>query len=1571
MKKRIAGLLLCLLVPFLAGCPDYSVGKKQEPKPNPGNNKTLVRFSNANDFSVDVYSDYARQTKIATVSAQGQSDSKEVTPNNNGDSFFPTYQILIDSVSIPYEGEVIIVGLNKGKTNTVPIPLLRDFGEAELNKPLSNDVYLKIQNDSDSSLSLSRGSSEISPVGSNSAILNSRTTGLYRISSGLVSNYSLRRNTTYPVAFPEGLTEFVSGYFYSLRYEGGSLILVAEKPLTLTEALGVYTVSFNSNGGSDVPSQTVKKGEEGRATRPDNPTRTGYYFGGWCRDPGFSMDNYDFGELVTGSFTLYARWSPISYLVAYDPNGGIGTIGYSEHDYDRPDNLQRNTFTHSRTSFTFAGLAESPDGPVVYTDGQSVINLTSVGSDPRIVITLYAVWAGHPYTVTYNANSGDGSMEDSNFVYGIQQDLRLNTFTRAGYGFVGWATSPTGTAVYTDGESVRYLTEGPTITLYAVWAHTYTVVYDAGSGSGFMEDSVLTYSISQNLRINNFTNPGYGFIGWARFPGGTVVAFTDGQAVLNLAGEGETITLYAVWALTYTVIYDANGGNGYMENSNFAYGVEQNLRVNAFTRTGYNFKGWATSPSGTVSYWGTILYTEGSNTVTLYAVWEGISYIVAYNANGGSGTMLPSNFTYGVEQNLRENTFTRIGYAFAGWATSTTGTPVYTDEQAVINLRSTSGDFILYAVWSYNFYTVAYSANGGSGTMASSTFITGQSQNLRPNTFTRTSYTFAGWATTPAGAPVYTDRQSVSNLVTAGATITLYAVWAGVSYTVAYNANGGGGSMDPSGFTYGVAQNLRENTFTKTGHVFIGWGTAQNAITPVYTDRQSVSNLSGTAGATVTLYAVWSNQLTVYYNANSGNGSMESSAFTFGVEQNLRTNSFTRTGYTFAGWATSSTGSAVYTNGLSVSFSPSVGVTTTLYAVWIINTYTVVYDSNNGSGNMDPSGFTYGVSQNLQENTFTRAGYAFSGWATSPAGGVAYNDRQSVSNLTAQPNYTVTLYAVWIYTYRVVYNANGGTGYMEPTSFTGSESKNLSANTFTRANHVFTGWAQTANGPVIFNDRQNVGNLTTNAGTDFNLHAVWVHTYTVSYNANGGSGTMSPSNFTYGVEQNLRENTFTNTGHTFTGWATSPNGTRAYTNGQPVNNLTTIPGDPVQLYAVWVANTYTVSYNANNGGGDMSPTNFTYGVWQSLRPNAFARTGYIFSGWATSQAGSVVYNNEQSVSNLTATPNGSVTLYAVWTPITYTVVYNPNGGEGYMDPSPFTYDASQFLRGIAFSRTNYSFRGWALTENGAVAYTNGQSVNNLTTNAGATVTLYAVWAPVYTVIFGINGGTGGSMPGTTFIYGVPQNLPLNAYTRPGYVFLGWALTSTGLVAYTDGQSVSDLSDVPGAMVTLYARWGTRVTTTENFESGGTDWTLVNGTQTNKWYVGTGTANGGTRSCYISNNSSANSYTLTTTSTVHFYRDFANIESISFDIKVQGQAGYDYVNVYLVDTTVTPVAGTLLSNPLATYSMLGTTWQQRTINIPSTTTGTKRLVFTWVNNNSTGTQPPAAIDNISVVTTSIQ
>jgi hypothetical protein len=161
--------------------------------------------------------------------------------------------------------------------------------------------------------------------------------------------------------------------------------------------------------------------------------------------------------------------------------------------------------------------------------------------------------------------------------------------------------------------------------------------------------------------------------------------------------------------------------------------------------------------------------------------------------------------------------------------------------------------------------------------------------------------------------------------------------------------------------------------------------------------------------------------------------------------------------------------------------------------------------------------------------------------------------------------------------------------------------------------------------------------------------------------------------------------------------------------------------------------------------------------------------------------------------------------------------------------------------------------------------------------------------------------------------------------------------------------------------------------TDDFETGNLNkWITVNGSQTNKWHAGTATNNGGSNASYISNNSGiANAYTTTSTSIVHFYRDITFPASgsyrLKFDWKGNGESSFDDLRVFFIDVTTTPIAGTSLSSgQIGSNYVSQSSWQSVDLAFPSGYLGTtKRLVFSWRNDDSAGSQPPSAIDNISV------
>lgn len=165
-------------------------------------------------------------------------------------------------------------------------------------------------------------------------------------------------------------------------------------------------------------------------------------------------------------------------------------------------------------------------------------------------------------------------------------------------------------------------------------------------------------------------------------------------------------------------------------------------------------------------------------------------------------------------------------------------------------------------------YTVTFNSNYGTNSTYSQEFTCDVAQNLTANSFSRTGYTFAGWNTQADGSGYsYTDEKPVSNLAANGETIPLYAQWTANKYTVKFNANGGTGTMNDQGFTYGTAQNLTPNAFEKYGYNFAGWAKTSNG-SVAYTDGQSVSNLTSTNNATVNLYAKWTEKALTNYRTS-------------------------------------------------------------------------------------------------------------------------------------------------------------------------------------------------------------------------------------------------------------------------------------------------------------------------------------------------------------------------------------------------------------------------------------------------------------------------------------------------------------------------------------------------------------------------------------------------------------------------------------------------------------------------------------------------------------------------------
>ncbi len=778
------------------------------------------------------------------------------------------------------------------------------------------------------------------------------------------------------------------------------------------------------------------------------------------------------------------------------------------------------------------------------------------------------------------------------------------------------------------------------------------------------------------------------------------------------------------------------------------------------------------------------------------------SFIVRFHGNGAtSGSMERQKIQRDTNTALRVNTYVKEGFYFTGWNANAAGTGTSYADGASVRDIATGGDTItLYAQWAANPYTIRFDPNGGSGSMAAMNATYGEQIKLKANTFTRDGYHFTGWNTKMAGNGTgYTDEQTVFNLITEkNGSVTLYAQWEVDYCTIRYNANGGTGRMTDDGLPDDHPFTLKPNIFTRSGYHFSHWNTAADGSGDIYSDGETMQGLAELQGIIVTLYAQWDpNNYVVRYSANGGSGTMEDSNAVYGEEVTLRANTFTQKGYHFTGWNTRSSGNGrTYADQAQVQNLVSAqDGSITLYAQWAVNTYTVLYSANGGSGSMSATNATYGVSFQLRANTFTRARYHFDGWNTQADGqGTAYADKAAVSDLIDSHNGTVTLYAQWVgNTYTIRYFANGGKGTMADTTAVYGQRVKLRKNTFTRDGYHFVGWNRQPDGQgTSYEDEEGVLDLSPTQDVLTSLYAKWKgNTYTITFDPSEGITDVDSKEVVYGYggKYGALPNA-SRAGYIFQGWYTAPSGGSQITEQSTI----TITSDHT-LYARWKAATYTVRFNSL-GGSSARQITVTYAGKYGTLPVS-TRTGYDFAGWYTAETG-----GSEVTKDTVVTTAAAHTLYARWNAHAYQIVYDGNGGTGSVEQQDAVYGTEIALAANGYEKTGYHFVGWNTQANGkGTAYAAGTGVTGLVATDGGSITLYAQWAAnTYRVTLDARGGelTDNTLDVTydATYAGLPAEV-----SREGYTFTGWYTAAEDGDAVTAATAMTTASDH-----TLYAHW---------------------------------------------------------------------------------------------------------------------------------------------------------------------
>ena len=544
-----------------------------------------------------------------------------------------------------------------------------------------------------------------------------------------------------------------------------------------------YNLSYDRNGGSGtLPASTNNVVYTNSLVMADNTlSRTGYTWSGWTNDLATTV--WTGGETVTGeslglksnvdgsNIVMRADWTPNTYRVTLDADGGIVSPASVDVTYDAPWPLLQ---TPTKDGYYFDGwfndkactIATPTDSTVSITNDTTIYakwtrRLVATFFDPKdsrretvdvrygekpvppftpyhksyifrewipaldaiVRDTVFtAQFIGAQYFITYHSNFGaTEETVDIDYVYGTAKAAPDGAieFPRTGYAFLGWATNAASSEVrFRAGDDIdTFSDEGDA--LYAVWAPVECVIhFDANGGIGEMSDAAARYDEVYTIPDCDFTKPGVAFLGWATNATGGVV-FKPGDSIANVTSKpGTAFTLYAVWAETKYIAFDGNGANDLNAMAKDTMTLERNetkaLVANKFEKTGYTFGGWATNMVAATNFVATYadraavacedLWMPIGETNVLYAVWKANTYTVVFKPNGAGGELKYQQFVYDQPQML-DTEMLKTYYtqpSFMGWATNLTADVVYSKgvDNILINLTAeANGIFELYAVW--------------------------------------------------------------------------------------------------------------------------------------------------------------------------------------------------------------------------------------------------------------------------------------------------------------------------------------------------------------------------------------------------------------------------------------------------------------------------------------------------------------------------------------------------------------------------------------------------------------------------------------------------------------------------------------------------------------------------------------------------------------------------------------------------------------------------------------------------------------------------------------------------------
>lgn len=409
-----------------------------------------------------------------------------------------------------------------------------------------------------------------------------------------------------------------------------------------------YTLTFNANGGVGGNTAQVKYSASIAAPIV---TKAGYTLNGWSP----AVDS----TMQAQNTTYTAQWTASS------------AIAYKVEHYKQ--NINDNNYTLAETeslSGTAGAIgiatAKSYTGFAYDSNVSGTVKSGTIAGDGSLVLKLY--YTRNSYTLTFDANGGTGG-SSTQVKYGAS--IAAPNVTKAGYTLTGWSPA------------VDSIMPAVGTTYTAQWTADTGTAYKVKHYQQNVADNNYTLYETQDLKGATDANVTPDVNNYAGFT-------TPSTQTVNIKADGSTVVNYYYTRNSYTLKFDANGGNGGVQVS-IKYGAS--ITAPVVTKPGYSFSGWDIAVAGIMP----------AADTTYKAQWAIVNYKISFNKNAddATGSMADQSFSGSAAQNLTANGYTRTSYTFTGWNTFLDGSGTKYENKASVSSLTTvdSSTVILYAQW--------------------------------------------------------------------------------------------------------------------------------------------------------------------------------------------------------------------------------------------------------------------------------------------------------------------------------------------------------------------------------------------------------------------------------------------------------------------------------------------------------------------------------------------------------------------------------------------------------------------------------------------------------------------------------------------------------------------------------------------------------------------------------------------------------------------------------------------------------------------------------------------------------